>query len=95
MDSINYGILGNAAKKKNKQVPAGGEVTNLEEVRKLTSGNCKELEQFVANVKGRIPIFGYPMMCYSPPDSGLTLTDRKTWRIAMLSDGNIVKEENP
>ena len=68
-------------------------ITNLDDVRKLTSGNCKELEQFVANIKGRIPIFGYPMMCYSPPDTGLTLTDRKTWRVALLSDGKIVKEE--
>ena len=59
----------------------------MEDVRKLTNGNCKELEEFVGDVKGRIPVFGYPMMCYSPPDSGLTLTDKKVWRVAMLSDG--------
>ena len=64
-------------------------------MRRLTNGNCKELEEFVANVKGVIPVFGYPMMCYSPPNTGLSLTDRKVWRIAMLSDGKIVKDEKP
>ena len=87
LDSIKFGMIGNVRKNKNKKVPAGGLVTNLDDLRKITSGNCKELEEYVTDVKGRIPIFGYPMISYSPPDTGRTLTDRKTWRIAMLSGG--------
>ena len=91
--SFTYGFP--EAKKENKRlVAAGGTITSLDEVRKVTTGNCKELEQFVANVKGRIPIFGYPMISYSPPNTNRKLTDRKTWRIAKLSDGKITSESN-
>ena len=45
-------------------------------------------------MSGKIPLFGYPMMSFSPPDSGHTLTDRKAWRVAMLGNGQIVKQEN-
>ena len=45
-------------------------------------------------MSGKIPLFGYPMMSFSPPDSGHTLTDRKAWRVAMLGNGRIIKQEN-
>ena len=46
-------------------------------------------------MKGRVPVFGYPMMAYSPPGSGVTLTDRKAWRVGLLSGGTIEREERP
>ena len=92
LNSPKYGAPREAGQR-SKLVPAGGAITNLEDVRKLTRGNCKALEQYVANVKGRIPIFGYPLMAYSPPGSGVTLTDRKAWRVGMLADGTIEREE--
>ena len=76
-------------------MPAGGGIQDLEGVRNLTKGKCKELEEFVANVKGRIPVFGYPMMCYSPPASGLNISDKKVWRAAVLQDGRIVDCAGP
>ena len=33
-----------AARRKGGPRPAGGEISNLDDVRKLTRGNCKELE---------------------------------------------------
>ena len=92
--SFTYGFP-QARTKSNRLVAAGGTITSVDEVRKVTSGNCKELEQFVRNVRGRIPIFGYPMISYSPPSTNLKLTDRKVWRVAKLSDGKIFKEERP
>ena len=53
----------------------------------MTKGNCKDLERYVSNHEGRIPVFGYPLMTFSPPDSGRTLTDHKTWRVATLGNG--------
>ena len=81
--------------KKKKLVPAGGDIQDLEGVRSLTRGKCKELEQFVANVKGRIPVFGYPMMCYSPPASGLNPADKRVWRASVLQDGKIIDYVGP
>ena len=45
-------------------------------------------------MSGKIPFFGYPMMSFSPPDNGHTLTDRKAWRVAMLGNGKLVRQEN-
>ena len=70
-------------------------MTNIEQVRKVTQGHCKVMEFYVSNLEGKIPIFGYPMMSFSPRDNGRTLTDRKTWRIAMLGNGKILKQEDP
>ena len=71
-------------------MPAGGDISNLEGVRSLTRGKCKELEKFVSNIKGRIPVFGYPMLCYSPPSTGLNISDKKVWRASVLQEGQIV-----
>ena len=61
--------------------PAGGKYVSIDAVRNLNSGNCnEELQVYIANVNGRIPIFGYPMVSYSPPNSGLNLNDKKVWR---------------
>ena len=66
---------------------AGGSVTSIEQVRNVTKGNCKDLEIYVQNQEGKIPIFGYPLLHFSPKNNGRSLTDKKTWRIAMLGSG--------
>ena len=60
----------------------------------MTKGNCKDLERYVSNQEGKIPIFGYPLMTFSPPDSGRTLTDHKTWRVATLGNGVVQYKES-
>ena len=74
---------------------AGGSVTSIEHVREVTKGNCKELEKYVQNQEGKIPIFGYPLMTFNRPNNQHSLTDKKTWRIATLNNGEITKIENP
>ena len=64
-------------------------------MRNLTRGKCKELEHFVSNVRGRIPVFGYPMLCYSPPNSGFEISDKRVWRASVLQDGQIVDNAGP
>ena len=77
------------------QMNAGGSVTNIEQVRDVTKGNCKDLEVYVQNQEGKIPIFGYPLLAFSPGNNGRSLTDKKTWRIARLGNGEILKKDDP
>ena len=53
------------------------------------------MECYVSNQAGRIPIFGYPLMQFSPPYSGRTITDSKSWRVATLGTGKVEYKEGP
>lgn len=64
-------------------------------MRNVTYGNCKDLEHYVSNQRGKIPIFGYPLLTFSPPDSGRTITDKKIWRVATIGDGNVSFKDPP
>ncbi len=32
----------------------------------MTKGAFRDLQQFVNDQQGRVPVFGYPLICYSP-----------------------------
>lgn len=42
------------------------EFKKIENIRLITKGNTKELGEILNEGKGNIPIFGYPLICYSP-----------------------------
>lgn len=42
------------------------ELKDIETIRRINANSSKELAVYVDDRKGKIPIFGYPIMCYSP-----------------------------
>ena len=46
----------------------------------------------ISDVKGLMPIFGYPLIAYSPNHSENALTDRKVWKHAIVSEGSAIKD---
>ena len=42
------------------------ELKKVDTIRKITKGNIKDLGELLNEGKGKIPIFGYPLICYSP-----------------------------
>ncbi len=36
----------------------------------MTHGAYRDLQPFVDDNFGRVPVFGYPLVCYSPRDQG-------------------------
>ena len=42
------------------------ELRDINIIRKITKGSYKELGDLIDERKGTIPIFGYPLMSYSP-----------------------------
>mmetsp|Transcript_4035 Transcript_4035/g.6048 ORF Transcript_4035/g.6048 Transcript_4035/m.6048 type:complete len:103 (+) Transcript_4035:1186-1494(+) len=42
------------------------DLKNIETIRKITKDTYKELGEFLNERKGQVPIFGYPLICYSP-----------------------------
>ena len=55
------------------------DLSNIENIRKVTRGQFKELSQFVDDRKGRIPLFGFPMISYSPPNEFLAEDPMHLW----------------
>ena len=45
------------------------ELHDIKNIREINKNSSKELAIYVDEVKGHIPIFGYPLMCYSPNES--------------------------
>ena len=39
-----------------------------------------------------MPVFGYPLITYSPKSSALHATDSKVWKHAIVSNGDAVKD---
>ena len=58
-----YDTCGNVYKDKKFHLQHFKDITNI---RRVTKGQFKELGQMLAEGKGRIPIFGYPLVCFSP-----------------------------
>lgn len=46
------------------------ELHDVEKIRKVTKGVYKELNPFVDDSSGRVPVFGFPLICYSPRGNG-------------------------
>ena len=42
------------------------ELNDVEKIRKVTKGVYRELNPFVDDNSGRVPVFGFPLICYSP-----------------------------
>ena len=54
----------------NKQtLPAGRPYDDVNKLREVNSRSNEDLLRYVSDVRGRIPMFGYPMITYSPPQT--------------------------
>ena len=42
------------------------QMKNIETIRYINKNSSKELAVYVDDRMGKVPIFGYPLMCYSP-----------------------------
>lgn len=42
------------------------QLRDIKTIRKINANSSKELAIYVDDRKGKVPIFGYPVMCYSP-----------------------------
>ena len=41
-------------------------LSDIKTIRKINANSSKELAVYVNDRMGKVPIFGYPVMCYSP-----------------------------
>jgi hypothetical protein len=42
---------------------------DIKQIRSITKDIYKDLDALVSEGKGKIPIFGYPLICFSPNQS--------------------------
>jgi hypothetical protein len=54
----------------------------MEKIRSVTKGVFKELNPYVDDNSGRVPVFGFPLICYSPLHKDDKLSSRSTFRFA-------------
>ena len=45
------------------------ELRDIKTIRQITKGTYKDLGILINDRKGTIPIFGYPLICYSPNET--------------------------
>ena len=48
-------------------LPAGRPYDDINKLREVNSKSNEDLLKYVSDVRGRMPVFGYPMITYSPP----------------------------
>ena len=58
---------------------AGQPYDDVKKLREINSKSNEDLKKYVSDVRGRIPIFGYPLITYSPPSTMANLWDEKVW----------------
>ena len=73
------------------EVPAGRPYNERQELLTLTKNANVELNHSICDVKGKMPIFGYPPLQFSPKNELFELTDRKVWNHHILSNGKSIK----